>query len=132
MTALTYNDAQLDGLARAVYYDTAKAALVVFNPSGSSDPELIHAYAHALDAASCGFDTASDDDDEDLPPGMKQSSPYNDDLLNEISRQIYVQALDKVRDYVTGKQAMNVDKMQAYAHLADAAASAFQEDEDAD
>jgi len=126
--AMTYNDKKLDEISRSTFYMTIKAALAKFKES-SVDEELLHAYAATLEAAACGFDDPNDDD-PDVPAGMRQTTPYNDDLLNEMARDLYVQALTRVQDFIQGKTPLNIDKMNAYARIADAAACAFHEDED--
>jgi hypothetical protein len=127
-SARSYNDAQLDTISRSVYYDTCKFALEKLKLPDCDD-EMLQAIAAALDAAACGFDEVNEDDLSDIPAGMRQATPYNDDLLNEMSRDLYVQCIQRVQNYVQGSLTMNVDKMNAYARVADAAASGFREDD---
>jgi hypothetical protein len=125
----SYNDKQLDIIARSVYYDTltfTRALLKEANP----DTEKMLAAAAALDAAACGFEPVDDDDEtnSDTPSEMRKRSPHNDDLLNELSRDVFVTCIQRVQNYVQGSLTMNTEKLDAYARVADAAASGFKED----
>lgn len=127
----SYNDAKLDTLSRSVYYDVAEAALTHLRGHAHDDETLL-AYAVALDAAACGFKDDDEESDADIPAGLRQPSPYNDDLLNEKSRSVFVECMTHVQQYIKGDKPMNTDRLHAYARLADAAACGFKEDEEGD
>lgn len=127
LTARSYNDKQLDTIARSVFYNTLKLVQRELAKESIND-DVIIACAVTLEAASAGFDTAEPDALE--PAEMLKASPYNDDLLNEVSRSIYVTAMTEIQKYAMGDSPMNTDRMHAYARIADAAASGFAPDSD--
>ncbi len=125
----TFNDNQLDTISRSVFHDTIKFCQTLLKEE-NPDTEKMMAAAASLDAAACGFGPV---DLEDAEAAEKAAaSPFNDDLLNEMSRAVFVKCIQRVQNYVQGSLTMNTDKMLAYARLADAAASGFKEDGDDD
>jgi len=129
--ARSYNDRQLDTISRSVYFKTAEFATAYLKRDSVIDPEMLHALAASLEAAACGFEDA-EELDPDVPAGMRQTTPYNDDLLNEMSRTIYVECVQKVQAFMNLTLTLNVELLHGYARLADAAAAGFHEDEEDD
>jgi hypothetical protein len=58
---------------------------------------------------------------------------YNDDLLNERSRRVFMKALTAAEELLDGeKQPFNPERVHALAALADAAACGFKDEEQED
>lgn len=124
----TYNDKELDTISRSVFYDTLKFTQTLLKEA-NPDNEKMLAAAASLDASACGFAPTDENEEEsETPSAMRKPSPYNDHLLNELARDVFVTCIQRVQNYVQGSLTMNTDKMLAYARVADAAASGFKED----
>jgi hypothetical protein len=126
----SYNDKQLDTIARSVFYDTLKYT-EAYLKEPTVEADRLTALAAALDGAVCGFDT-SEEHGEELSAAARKASPYNDDLLNEIARGVYVTCIEAVQGIVKGTAVMNSEKLEAFGRLADACANGFNPDEEDD
>ena len=63
---------------------------------------------------------------------MPDPQTYNDDRLNELSREVFYKALVKLRGMLDAQEPANPERVHALAATADAAACGFKDEDEED
>jgi hypothetical protein len=123
MIQQTYSDRQLDATARKTYYDIMRVFERHFLKDGFEvSREALVGLSAAANGASAMFE-----------PGDKAPPAFNDDIIDELARRVFVAANDAVSAIIAGDLSGIIQKgftLEALGCVIDAASCGIKENEE--